>query len=470
MMDAISPLDGRYSSRVEPLSQYFSEAALQRKRTEVEVRYLLHLADIDAFPLELSADERDELTRIYEEFGEEDAELVKRIETEGWPERDIPATNHDVKAVEYFIRARGPDAAAPYIHFGLTSEDVTNLAYAMLTKEAVEAVMLPVVRELGRALRGMAQEHAEVPMLAFTHGQPASPTTFGKECGVYCGRLATCVRNLEDTVAGMQGKLAGASGAFNAHVAAAPDIDWEGEAASFVDDLGLAHVSPTTQVKPRDDYAALFHRLRELNNVLIDLDRDMWLYVSRGYLEPETVEGEVGSSTMPHKVNPIDFENAEGNLSKANADLDFLASYLTNSRMQRDLSDSTVMRNVGVALGHALLGYQKTLNGLEKVKPAELMEEELAEHPEILGEAIQTILRREGYTDAYERVKDATRGQALSRADIDALIDDLEAVDEEVRERLTALEPETYIGRAPELAMRAVRDTEDAFAEEGGDG
>ncbi len=445
-LDAVSPLDGRYARYTRPLSPYVSEAALISARVEVEVEYLIALADLEATPLSVEGD-RAALRDCYESFDSEDAALVKRIETEGHAGR--PATNHDVKAVEYFLRDRFPEYA-PWFHFGLTSEDVTNLAYRLNLQRALSEVLVPAITELRDTLAEMAREHRELPMLSRTHGQPATPTTFGKEMAVYAARLGRDLGRVRS--ADLAGKLAGASGNYAAHQAAYPDVDWRGFARAFVTSLDLAHVEPTTQVNPADDLAALFDALRRVNSTLIDLDRDAWLYVSQRYLGQKATEGETGSSTMPHKVNPIDFENSEGNLSKANADLTFLADYLTTSRLQRDLSDSTVKRTVGTTLAHCLIGYRKTAAGLGKVAPNEqVMREDLAENPAVIGEAVQTILRREGHADAYERVKEATRGREVTMEDFHGMIEDLD-VEESIREELLALTPAGYTGLASELA------------------
>jgi adenylosuccinate lyase len=450
-LDAVSPLDGRYARYTEPLVPYASERALMRARVQVEVEYLLALADLDATPLTIDADQRAHLRSLYEEFTVEDAEVVKQLETEGW--KEYAATNHDVKAVEYFVREGLPEGldAGNWLHFGLTSEDVNNLAHRLLVKPAVEEVLVPALRERRDDLAEMAHEFRDVPMLARTHGQPATPTTFGKEMAVYAARLGRALGRIERAVDSLDGKLAGASGTYAAHHAAYPDVDWPAFAAAFVDGLGLAHAGLTTQVNPCDDLAELFDALRGANNVLLDLDLDAWLYVSDRYLGQEAVAGETGSSTMPHKVNPIDFENSEGNLSKANSDLTFLADYVTKSRLQRDLSDSTVKRNIGAALAHCLIGYEKCGNGLGKVVPNEqVMREELEDTPEIIGEAVQTILRREGHDDAYEQVKKATRGRTVTIEDFREMFDDLD-VSESVREELHALTPAGYTGVAADL-------------------
>ncbi|MDZ7701982.1 MAG: adenylosuccinate lyase [Halobacteriales archaeon] len=450
-LDAVSPLDGRYAGRTAPLRPYASEAALMRARTRVEVEYLLALADEPGVPLELDGAERERSRAVYGSFDADDAGLIKRLETEG--AAGYAATNHDVKAVEYFLRIRldGLERAHPWLHFGLTSEDVTNLAYRLLVRGAVDEVLAPELEAVRGRLVSLAREHRDAPMLARTHGQPATPTTFGKELAVYAARLDAGLDRLAAATGDLAGKLAGASGTYAAHHAALPDVDWRAVSAAFVDSLGLRHQPLATQVNPGDDLAAVFDALRGLNRVLVDLDRDCWQYVSLGYLRQRTAEGETGSSTMPHKVNPIDFENAEGNLEKATSDLDHLAGAVTTSRLQRDLSDSTVKRNVGAALAHCLIGYTKTAAGLESIAPdAEAMRADLEAHPEVLAEAIQTVLRREGHADAYERVKALTRGEAVTLDSLRAAIDDLD-VDDDVRDELASLEPVEYVGLASAL-------------------
>ena len=451
-LSTVSPLDGRYARHTESLVPYVSEGALLRARVRVEVEYLLALADLDATPLDIAPDDRATLRAAYENFDDGDAARIKRIEIEGTDER--PATNHDVKAVEYFVRDALPEGldAAQWVHFGLTSEDVNNLARRLLIGPAVEDVLAPALSTVRDALADLAGEHRDLPMLARTHGQPATPTTFGKEMAVYVGRLDRAVERIETATAGLAGKLAGASGTYAAHHAAYPDVAWRAFAREFVASLGLDVVEPVTQINPCDDLATLFDAVRGANTVLLDLDRDVWRYVSRRYLGQRADADETGSSTMPHKVNPIDFENAEGNLSKANAELEFLGGYVTTSRLQRDLSDSTVKRNVGAALAHCLIGYRKTGAGLAKVVPNEaVMREDLDANPEVIGEAVQTILRREGHTDAYERVKELTRGRRTSLEDFHALFDDL-AIDDATREELRDLTPGDYTGVAGELA------------------
>ncbi|MFW5920070.1 MAG: lyase family protein, partial [Halanaeroarchaeum sp.] len=318
-MYAVSPLDGRYADRTAPLVEYASEAALMRARVRVEVEYLLALADLEAVPIDVEPDEVDALEALYRGFAREDATLIKRIETTG--ARGYAATNHDVKAVEYYLREHAPERLHPWLHFGLTSEDVNNLAYRLLVGDAIESVVVPELRTIRDALVESAHGYADLPMLARTHGQPATPTTFGKEMAVYASRLGRCLVDVESAADSLAGKLAGASGTYAAHNVAFPDVDWPAFAEEFVDSLGLDHQPLTTQINPGDDLAALFDALGRVNQVLLDLDRDMWLYVSDRYLGQRSDDDETGSSTMPHKVNPIDFENSEGNLSKANSDL-----------------------------------------------------------------------------------------------------------------------------------------------------
>ncbi len=450
-LDAVSPLDGRYARYTEPLVPYASERALMRARVEVEIEYLIALAAVPEISLELSETDQDQLRSLYESFDREDAAVIKQIETEGYGE--YAATNHDVKAVEYFIRDGLPDglAVSEWIHFGLTSEDVNNLAHRLLVNGAIESVILPQLEAIETALWELADAFKATPMLARTHGQPATPTTFGKEMAVYASRLETQRKSLQEATNSLSGKLAGASGTYAAHHASYPEVDWQNVAREVVETLGFEHEPLTTQVNPCDDLARVFDALKRTNQLLLDLAVDAWLYVSQRYLGQDAAKSETGSSTMPHKVNPIDFENCEGNLSKANSDLNFLGGYITNSRLQRDLSDSTVKRNIGAAFAHCLIGYQKLGNGLSKVAPNErVMAADLADNPEVLGEAVQTILRREGYDDAYEQVKELTRGERVS---LDAFVDLFHElpVSEDVRDELLSLTPEGYTGIASQL-------------------
>jgi adenylosuccinate lyase len=446
---AVSPLDGRYSARTAPLVSYTSEAALMYTRLRVEIEYLYALDTLDAVSFSLDDADRDTLGTTLDSFDGDDAAMIKRLETEG--AAGYSATNHDVKAIEYFLRIQTPSYIHPWIHFGLTSEDINNLSHRLLIRSGVDDVLVPALRSLRDELVSLAQDYRNTPMLAQTHGQPATPTTFGKEMAVYATRVGTAIGRITDANDGLTGKLAGASGTYAAHVAAYPAVDWQAFAQSFVTGLGFEHTRLSTQINPCDDLAALFDALCGVNDIIVDLDRDAWLYISNRYLGQQSTAGETGSSTMPHKINPIDFENAEGNLSKATSDLRFLADYITNSRLQRDLSDSTVKRNIGAGLAHALIGYQKTTDGLQKVVPNQtVMRSELESHPELIGEAVQTILRREGDTDAYERVKELTRGEDVSLADFQDLFASL-PVSESVREELQALSPLSYTGYATDL-------------------
>ena len=450
-LTALSPLDGRYRGKVAPLAELFSESGLIRERIKVELAWLEALSDepgIPEFP-PLAAPTRAHLASVVEEFGVADAQRVKAIER---------TTNHDVKAMEYWLRERFADAAdiaraVAFIHFACTSEDINNLAYGRMLVAARREVLLPALNGLREELRALAHAHAALPMLARTHGQPATPTTLGKEFANVASRLDRAVAAFAD--AAMPGKLNGAVGNYNAHLAAYPDVDWEALARRVVTALGLDFNAYTTQIEPHDGLVALFDALARINSVLIDLDRDLWGYISLGYFRQKARQGEVGSSTMPHKVNPIDFENSEGNLGIANALLRHFAEKLPISRWQRDLSDSTVLRNVGVALGHALLGWSNCRQGLSSLEadPARLAAD-LDANWEVLAEAIQTVLRRYGVADAYEQLKSLTRGRdGTSRESLHAFIDTLQ-IPTEAKNRLKALTPATYIGKAAELAKR----------------
>ncbi|HET9761978.1 MAG TPA: adenylosuccinate lyase [Casimicrobiaceae bacterium] len=450
-LNALSPLDGRYRQKVAALAGYFSEYGLIRNRVKVELVWLQALADEPAVAEvpSFSPKARQALDRCLSEFAAADAERVKAIER---------TTNHDVKAIEYWLKERfasEPEiaSASGFIHFACTSEDINNLAYALMLAEARSAVLLPAMRGLIADLRRLAHAHADLPMLSRTHGQPATPTTVGKEVANVVARLERALPAFAE--ARLTGKINGAVGNYNAHRVAYPDVDWQSVARRFVTALGLDFNAYTTQIEPHDDLAALFDALARINTIVIDLDRDVWGYISLGYFRQSAKEGEVGSSTMPHKVNPIDFENSEGNLGIANALLRHLADKLPVSRWQRDLTDSTVLRNVGVALGHSLLGYLSCREGLAKlaVDPARLAAD-LAASWEVLAEAIQTMLRRHGVPEPYEQLKALTRGkQGVTRETLHAFIDGL-ALPEDARRRLKALTPAAYIGDAAELAKR----------------
>lgn len=448
-LDAISPVDGRYAERTNALRPFMSETALARERVHVEIAYLLTLDEVANVPLSLSAGEREQLVDVYEGFERSDAARIKQIETDGTEER--PPTHHDVKAVEYFVRDQVRPAIEPWVHFGLTSEDVNNLARRLLLRGALEDVLLPSLQEVRSELTTLARSGRGVPMPARTHGQPASPTTFGKECAVFATRLARSLGSVQAATDAMQGKCSGATGTYAAHVVSLPDVDWRSVCSGFVSDLGLDPVEPTTQVNPGDDIAAVFDALGRVAGVCLDCTRDFWAYTADGYLK-QAVGDDVGSSTMPHKVNPIDFENAEGNFSKARSDLDFLSGYLVTSRLQRDLSDSTVKRTVGPTLAHMQLAADRLADGLSGVAPdADAMQTDLDAHPEVLTEAIQTCLRVAGHRDAYERVKAATRGQRVTKEILHEIIQTADLPDE-LAERLLGLQPEDYIGLSPELA------------------
>jgi len=450
-LTALSPLDGRYSSKVEPLRRHFSELGLIRYRVQVEIAWLKALAaepgikEVPAF----SAATVKQLEAVVSKFSEADGAAVKAIEAR---------TNHDVKAIEYFLKDKlGANAeisrVAEFIHFACTSEDINNLCHALMLKAARDEVMLPALSRIVDRLAALAHELAGAAMLARTHGQPASPTTLGKELANVVARL----RRARDRIAAVKllGKINGAVGNYNAHLAAYPGVDWEKFSRRFVERLGLEFNPYTIQIEPHDAIAELFDAYARANTILIDLDRDIWGYVSLGYFRQKTKAGEVGSSTMPHKVNPIDFENSEGNLGVANALLRHMSDKLPVSRWQRDLTDSTVLRNMGVALGHTLLAYDSCLKGLAKLEANRaLLAADLDANWEVLAEPIQTVMRRYGVSGAYEQLKDLTRGKGgIARESLHAFIRTL-AIPAAEKKRLLALTPATYIGKAAELAKK----------------
>ena len=447
-LKALSPVDGRYADKVNGLRDIFSEYGLIRFRVLVEVRWLQALADerdVAELP-SLSPVLKDLLNGIVDEFSLDDAERVKKIEA---------TTNHDVKAVEYFIREKlgdGADTAAlkDFLHFGCTSEDINNLAYALMLRTARSEVLLPLMRDVRAQLQGMARQHADVAMMSRTHGQPASPTTLGKEMANFVKRLEKAQRQLNGVI--ILGKFNGAVGNFNAHLAAYPDADWRAISERFIGALGLESNSHTTQIEPHDWTAEYAHALVRFNTVLIDLCRDIWSYISLGYFRQKVAQDEVGSSTMPHKVNPIDFENAEGNLGMATALLEHFAQKLPVSRWQRDLTDSTVQRNFGVALGYVVIALQSTLKGLGKLQVNRAaIQADIGEAWELLAEAVQTVMRRYGIPEPYEKLKALTRGQAVTKELIHGFIETLEIPAAE-KARLLEMTPETYLGLAADLA------------------
>jgi adenylosuccinate lyase len=448
--DALSPLDGRYAAKLNAMREIFSEAAFMRERVRVECAWLLALAAGPAASVlaSLPAAARDWARRFAQDASATDVLAIKQIEAR---------TKHDVKAVEYWIRgeleARGANAAQlEWVHFAATSEDINNLSYALMLKRARDAVLVPRLAALGGAIDTLARRHADAGMLARTHGQAATPTTVGKELANVAARLERQRKSIAQVE--ILGKMNGAVGNFNAHLAALPDVDWPQLSARFIRSLGLAPNSHTTQIEPHDWIAEYCHALARANTVLIDFARDMWSYVSLGYFRQRPVAGEVGSSTMPHKVNPIDFENSEGNLGVSNALLVHFAEKLPISRLQRDLTDSTVMRNLGVALGHADLAYQSLETGLAKLEIDETrLAADLNDAWEVLAEAVQTVMRAHGIPDAYDRLKAFTRGRAVDERALRDFIGslDLPAGD---KARLLALEPRTYLGIAPFLARQ----------------
>jgi adenylosuccinate lyase len=447
-LNALSPVDGRYASKVDDLRPIFSEYGLIRHRILVEIRWLQALAEapeIAEVP-PLSEHAKHLLDGIFDGFSEEDAQRVKNIES---------STNHDVKAVEYFLKERIAgnaelEAVAEFIHFACTSEDINNLAYALMLREARTQALLPAADQLIDALRGMAHGFADLPMLSRTHGQPASPTTLGKEFANVVHRLSR--QRAQLAAVPMLGKINGAVGNFNAHLSAYPEVDWPALAERFVTGLGLDWNPYTIQIEPHDYIAELCDALARFNTVLLDFDRDVWSYISIGYFRQRTVAGEVGSSTMPHKVNPIDFENSEGNLGIANALLGHFAAKLPVSRWQRDLTDSTVLRSVGVALGHSLIAYHATLRGLGKLEATpERLAADLDSCWEVLAEPVQTVMRRYGIEKPYEKLKELTRGRGIDRETLRAFIETLD-IPTEARDALLALEPDSYTGNATQKA------------------
>ena len=445
---ALSPLDGRYHSKVTAYAEIFSEFGLIKRRVAVEVHWLKCLSEITEIPEvpSLSSDDTDYLLSIAADFSLEDAQVIKQTEL---------TTNHDVKAVEYFIKSKlqsRPALAAisEFVHFACTSEDINNLAHALMLKDGLNEVLLPQMQQLITALATLANDHADVSMLSRTHGQTASPTTLGKEFANVVMRLRRQVESI--TGVALLGKLNGAVGNYNAHVSAYPDVDWPTVSKRFAESLGLEWNPYTTQIEPHDYMAELFDAISRFNVIMIDLNRDIWAYISNAYFKQRTIAGEIGSSTMPHKVNPIDFENSEGNLGLANAILNHLSQKLPISRWQRDLTDSTVLRNMGVGFGYTSLALQSTSKGLSKLEVNyAVIAGDLASSWEVLAEPIQTVMRRYGIEHPYEKLKELTRGKDIDAESIQAFVLTLD-IPQAAKDELSALSPSTYTGIASALA------------------
>lgn len=451
-LNAISPIDGRYGSKTNALRRSVSEYGLLRMRVIVEVRWLQALAahpEILEVPA-LSAEANAILDDLAANFSEADAQAIKDIEK---------TTNHDVKAVEYFIKGKIADNAelasvSEFVHFACTSEDINNLSHALMLNEALEEAILPEMKAVLSAIEDLAIEHAEQSILSRTHGQTASPSTVGKEMANVAARLARQIKQIEAVE--FLGKINGAVGNYNAHLSAYPQVDWQAHAEKFVTSLGLTFNPYTTQIEPHDYIAELYDAICRFNTILIDFDRDVWGYISLGYFKQKTIAGEIGSSTMPHKVNPIDFENSEGNLGIANAIMNHLSAKLPISRWQRDLTDSTVLRNLGVGLAHSLIAYQASLKGISKLEiNAARLNEDLNNSWEVLAEPIQTVMRRYGIEAPYEKLKELTRGRAINQQIMQEFVDKLE-LPEQAKEELKALTPSNYIGNAVAQA-KAIR-------------
>jgi len=464
-LTAISPVDGRYRGTAEALAEYFSEYALMKMRVTVECEYLTALSETKGIGIRpLTADEK-AMLRALPQISIDDAQIIRKFEREG--HGGIPATNHDVKAVEYFIKLKLKNSSLAdvleWVHFALTSEDVNSTAHALALRGAVEAVMLPALWKVQSEIIRLARAHADTAMLARTHGQSATPTTFGKEMNVFARRLEKQVAILKNSSVLM--KWGGPSGNYNAQMVALPQVDWLAFSHSFAERFNpdsdgkkhyvrLALNEVTTQIEPHDTYAEMFDNLRRINTILIDLSQDVWRYISDGWVTQKPKEGEIGSSAMPHKVNPIDFENAEGNFGVANALFEHLSRKLPVSRLQRDLSDSTVARTFGTAFGHALIGYHALLRGFGKISVNEpALRDALTMHPEVLAEAIQTVLRVADVEMPYEKLKALTRGKQVTMEDFAVFIDGLD-IGPETKTRLKALRPETYTGLAATLARK----------------
>ena len=443
MKDSISPLDGRYSSYVEELLPFFSEKALMRYRVMIEIEYLIALSKekkFDGLP-QFTKKQEASYRNIYLKFNSISADKIKKIERQ---------TNHDVKAVEYYIRSKVNKSIHPWVHFALTSEDVNNLSYTLMWKDALNKIYIPQLKSLLSELNLLSRKYSNSPMLSMTHGQAATPTTFGKEIKVFAKRIERQIVGINKHK--LLGKFGGATGTWSTHTVVYPNINWILFAKNFIKSLNLDPNIVTTQIEPHDSIAESYHQLVRINSILTDLCRDFWYYISRGILIQKKIKGEIGSSAMPHKINPIQFENAEGNLGISNALLNHLATKLPVSRMQRDLSDSTVLRNQGVALGHSLLGIKNILNGLKRIQVDKIqMNIELDSHWEILAEAIQTVLRKNGKDDAYEKLKELTRGHSINQKTLRIFIESLD-ISKRDKKTLLSLTPHNYYGLATKLS------------------
>ena len=441
-LTALSPLDGRYGSSIKPLRKYFSEMGLMHYRLKIEIEYLIALSNektIYELP-QFSKRQLKRLRNIYEKFNVNDAQKIKIIERQ---------TNHDVKAVEYFIHDKIKKTLHPWVHFALTSEDINNLAYSLMWKDALKQVYVPQLLLVHKYIKSLSKRYKKVPMLALTHGQPATPTTFGKEMAVFYSRLLRQIEQLSKHE--LMGKFGGATGTWASHMVAYPKLNWLRFSQKFIKQIGLKPNLITTQIECHDSISENFHQVIRINNILIDLCRDIWFYISRGIITQKKVSGEVGSSTMPHKINPIQFENAEGNMELANKLLSHLSDKLPISRMQRDLTDSTTIRNQGVALGHSYLGLTSIIRGLSRIAINRIqMSAELENHWEVLAEAVQTLLRKAGQPNAYEQLKEITRGKSVDVESVAEFVYKLN-LSEQDTQTLLSLTPANYIGLAPKL-------------------
>ncbi len=459
MLNSISPIDGRYAKYTKPLEPYFSEAASMKYKTLMECEYLIALSETSGLGIRKFTEKEKTLLRdVYKNFSIKDAQIISDIELKGY--KQIKATNHDFKAIEYFTKDKlsvtSLKDSLEWVHFALTSEDSSNIAYALMLDESLHDVILPTMQEVVDKVGKLAKENKSIPMLARTHGQPASPTTMGKEFNIFYSRLNRQLEQLKKYRP--QAKLNGATGNYNALTVAYPKTDWIKFSEKFIKQINKQRNSNlefsllTTQIESSDSYVELFDAIRRFNTILIDFNQDVWRYISDGWIGQKMKEGEVGSSTMPHKINPWFLENSEGNLGMANAIFNFFGGKLPVSRLQRDLSNSTVLRNIGVAMGHSLIGYKYLTNQLGRIEiNKEKVVADLSSHPEVVAEAIQTILRREGVKMPYEKLKKLTRGKQITLADIHTFIDSLDITDK-VKKELKKITPENYIGLASKLA------------------